>query len=583
MEDSKVLDLVRRHDMLKDERESWEKDWVSCAKLFLPRKCRILERDSNQTNKGGLRTDIVDSTGIYAMRDLAAGLHGGMTSPARPWFRLGLQDENLTKRAAVRSWLDEVQNRMRILLHRSNFYNAVHHCYEELGTFGSCFLFELPDPRSGVRFTPLTVGEYCLDIDEHARVDTVFRTLDLTARQIVRMFGWDSVPQYVQTDYERPARPTIRYRVVHAIFPRDDCKPGKMDGKNKPFASVYWLEPTSSKSGNLGSNMSGYHLLSEMGFDELPGFGPRWDVTGMDVYGRSPGMDVAPDARMLQQMRISTLKALHKMVDPPVVSQGWLKNLDTLPGGQNYMDGQNTQGQMVYPIFQVKPDLADASVYMQQVQNQIKEGLFNNLFRLLMNSDRRQITAKEVAAREEEKLILIGPVLERLHDELFIPLVDRTFNLMVKQDLLPPWPKEIQGMPIKVEFVSLLAQAQKMVSTSAVDQFMGFIGAHAQVFPELLDIPDMDKVADGYADYLGLEADMLKSQDQRDQSRQAKQKMAQQAQAQQTMDQLGSAADAAKTLSDTQMASGEGSPNALQALLSGLGNNPTPLNYNTGR
>ena len=116
MEDSKVLDLVRRHDMLKDERESWEKDWVSCAKLFLPRKCRILERDSNQTNKGGLRTDIVDSTGIYAMRDLAAGMHGGMTSPARPWFRLGLQDENLTKRAAVRSWLDEVQNRMRTLL-----------------------------------------------------------------------------------------------------------------------------------------------------------------------------------------------------------------------------------------------------------------------------------------------------------------------------------------------------------------------------------------------------------------------------------------------------------------------------------
>ena len=220
---------------------------------------------------------------------------------------------------------------------------------------------------------------------------------------------------------------------------------------------------------------------------------------------------------------------------------------------------------------------------MQQVQNQIKEGLFNNLFRLLMNSDRCQITAKEVAAREEEKLILIGPVLERLHDELFIPLVDRTFNLMVKQDLLPPWPKEIQGMPIKVEFVSLLAQAQKMVSTSAVDQFMGFIGAYAQGFPELLDIPDMDKAADGYADYLGLEADMLKSQDQRDQSRQAKQKMAQQAQAQQTMDQLGSAADTAKTLSDTQVASGEGGPNALQALLSGLGNNPTPLNYNTGQ
>lgn len=582
MEDSKILDLVRRHDGLKTERESWEPDWVSCAKLFLPRKCRILENDSGQTNRGGMRTDIVDATGIYAMRDLAAGMHGGMTSPARPWFRLGLQDEDLSKRASVREWLDEVQNRMRSLLHRSNFYNAVHHCYEELGTFGTSFMFELPDERSGIRFTPLTVGEYCLDMDEKGRVDTAYRTLDLTARQLVRKFGWDKMPPYIQSDFDTPGRPTLRYRVVHAVFPRNDRSPGKLDGKNKPWASVYWLEPTSSKSGTMGSNMSGYILLSEAGFDEMPGFGPRWDVTGMDVYGRSPGMDVAPDCRMLQQMKISTLKGLHKMVDPPTVSQGGLKNVDVLPGGQNYMDGQNIQGQAIYPIYQVKPDLADTSVFIKDVQNQIKEGLFNNLFRLLMNSDRRQITAKEVAAREEEKLILIGPVLERLHDELFIPLIDRTFNLMVKQDLLPPWPQEIQGMPIKVEFVSLLAQAQKMVSTSAVDQYMALIGQYAQVFPELLDVPDIDKVADGYADYLGLEADMLKPQDKRDAARQGRQQVAQQQKMQAALDQAQSAAGTAKTLSDTPMGGGENSPSALQALLSGLGNNPMPVDYGTG-
>jgi hypothetical protein len=570
-----VLDLARRHKALAEERQSWEPDWVSCAKQLLPRKCRILERDNTQTNRGGLRTDIVDSTGIYSMRDLAAGMHGGMTSPARPWFRLGLQDEMLEKRSAVRDWLDEVQTRMYSLLHRSNFYNAVHHTYEELGTFGTSFLFELPDERTGIRFTPLTAGEYVLDIDENGRVDTIFRTMELTPRQLVRKFGYEKMPSYIQTEFTTPPLTITRHKVVHAIFPREDRKPGRLDGRNKPWASVYWLEPANTRGGVNDLNGSGYILLSESGFDEMPGFGPRWDVTGQDVYGRSPGMDVLPDCRMLQQMVITTLKAMHKEVDPPMVMQGAQKNMDLMPGGQTFVDG-NVQGQAVYQAMQIRPNLANALQYAQAVQNKIKEGLFNNLFRLLMNSDRRQITAKEVAAREEEKLILIGPVLERLHDELFIPLVDRTFNLMVTQDLLPPWPQEIQGMPIKVEFVSLLAQAQKMVATSGVDQYMGFIGTYAQAFPELLDAVHPDNVADGYASYLGIEADMIRPQEDRDKIRQGRQQAIQAQKSQAALEQAQAAAGTAKTLADTPMGTGQDAPSALQALMSGLGTNPVP-------
>ena len=57
----------------------------------------------------------------------------------------------------------------------------------------------------------------------------------------------------------------------------------------------------------------------------------------------------------------------------------------------------------------------------------------------------KDLTASEIAAREEEKLILVGPVLERLHDELFIPLMDRTFECMRDLDMLPPCPPELAG------------------------------------------------------------------------------------------------------------------------------------------
>ena len=573
-----VQDVAQRHNQLTQDQESWRPDWKECARHFLPRKCRILEQEGDVTNRGGLRMDLLDSTPIYAMRDLSAGLHGGMTSPARPWFRLGLQDEKLEKMSAVREWLDESQTRMRSLFHRSNFYNAIHTTYAEIGTFGTGFLFEVPDARTMVRFVPMTVGEYVLDIDESGRVDTVFREMMYTPRQLCQKFGYDKLPSFIQSQYDKPSTTVPRHRVVHAVYPRADRDYFKLDGVNKKWASVYYLDMSKTQGNFTQSKV----LLSEGGFDEMPGFGPRWDVTGQDVYGRSPGMDVLPDARMLQQMTRTMLRAMHKEADPPMVSQGSLKHLDMLPGGENYVDG-TTQGQSVYPALNLRPNVSSTMQGVAAVQNQIKEGLFNNLFRLLMNSDRRQITAKEVAAREEEKLILIGPVLERLHDELFIPLIDRTFNLMTAQDLLPPAPPEIQGMDIKVEFVSLLAQAQKMVSTASVDQFMGFISLHAQVFPELLDIPNADNIGDGYAEYLGVEANMLHSEDERKAKRDGRAKDMQAAKLAQTAQLADTAASAAQKLGATPVSTPSGEPNsALQTLLGGLGQNqsvagPTPM------
>lgn len=140
-----VKELVNRREALTNERRTWEADWKMLAQHFLPRKMRSLELDGTVTNRGGLRTDILNNTGVLSMRDLAAGMHGGMTSPARPWFRLSLQDEEMANHKPVRAWLDDCQDRMRTIFHRSNFYNVIHSHYNELGTFGTGFLFELGD------------------------------------------------------------------------------------------------------------------------------------------------------------------------------------------------------------------------------------------------------------------------------------------------------------------------------------------------------------------------------------------------------------------------------------------------------
>ncbi|WP_291449458.1 portal protein [Desulfovibrio sp.] len=558
--------LHQRWEMLVEKRQPWISTWKDLAALYLPTGYRDADDGNARGGKNLLNPEVVDSTGIYALRTLAAGMQGGMTSPARPWFGLRLEggdsgDGGITARA----WIDEVVERMRTILHTSNFYGVIYQAYAQLAAFGTACVFERAD-MSGFTFDCCQAGTFVLDVDAGGRVDTVMRKIWLTARQMAQEFGEDALPDMVKTSLNNASMGNARHAVFHAVYPRRE--PGlrreTINGARRPFASVYWMRGM----GGAG----GYHPLRESGFDSFPFFGVRWNVLSGDVYGTSPAMDTMPDCRMLQQMAKTTLKGVHKMVDPPVNVAAELQSVgvDLTPGGVNYVSMMGNNGAAVTPVLKVQPDVAAAQAMIQQVQQQIKEGLYNDLFRMLLGTNRRQITATEVDAREAEKMILIGPVLERLHDELFIPLIDRTFALMDKFNALPPVPEELAGRGLKVEFISTLAQAQKLVSTGGIQQLLAFIGGAAQVDPSVLDALNGDRLVDKYNEYLGVDAGVLRPQEEREAIRerraQAQAQAAQQAQAQAAMEQLPRAA---KTLADTPM--GGEQPSALDALLGGIG------------
>ena len=517
---AEVARLSRRHRELLRRRAPWEGAWRSLAEHFLPTRFR-LDAEQNGEGRGPmLNSRLVDATGILAMRVLAAGLQGGLTSPARPWFRLSLDDAELARSRQGQEWLDECAARMRVVFHRSNFYNVMHTLYAELGTFGTAFAFELADPRHGFSFVPLCAGEYALDVNERRRVDTVFRRVFMSLRQMAAAFGPEALPEELRAQLER--NPDARFAVAQAVFPRAERRPGRVDAAAMAFASLHWLE-----------GREGAHPLRVSGFRGFPGFGPRWEAAGADVYGRSPAMDALPDCRMLQQMGITTLKALHKAVDPPMSVAAGLRSvgLDLTPGAINYVDSAPGQSpQAATPLFQVRPDLATARKAMEAVQNQIRQGLYNDLFKLVLEG-RSQVTASEIAAREEEKLVLIGPVLERLHDELFLPLIDRTFELMRELDMLPPTPPELAGRRLRVEFVSLLAQAQKLVGMGAADRYLDMARRAAAAWPEALDCLNVDRLLDSYADSLGLPVSLTRPQEERDEIRRERAKSAGQGEA----------------------------------------------------
>jgi hypothetical protein len=551
---------LRRYMHLENDRSSWRSHWMEISDYISPRRGKYLIESQN--SRGRKRNNkIIDSTATQAARTMAAGMMSGMTSPSRPWFRFGTEDPALSEGQEEKLWLSQAERVCRAILQKSNFYNSMHTVYEELGNFGTAPMYREADFDTVIRFRPFTAGEYVIAEDSAGRIDTVGRYFTMTVAQIVRKFVMQPDGQMDWTGVSGATRKLwdeMNYDalvpVIHMIQPREMAQRDtrKRDQMNMPFASVYF------EYGGDGDD-----LLGEGGFRRMPIYCPRWDVRPGDVYGQSPGMETLPDVKQLQHMQKRLAQAIDKMVNPPMVASVQLRGKPTsvLPGANTYVDpSQGSQG--FAPAYQVQPRVNEFMMSIQEVQDRIQRGFYADLFAMMINSDRRQMTATEVAERHEEKLVLLGPVLQRINTELLDPVLDDVFEFALEAGLLPEPPAALQGADLKIEYISLLAQAQQAVSSASIERVMSFSGNLAAVFPDITDVIDAEEALRQYAESLGNDPAILRDVDQVSRIRQARQQQQEQAQA---MEMAGQGAQAAKVLSeaDTQ------NPNALTALVGG--------------
>jgi Bacteriophage head to tail connecting protein len=483
---------LARKAALWNERSSWITHWREISDYQQPRAGRFVVTDRNRGDKRA--NHILDNTAVFGARTLAAGLMSGVTSPARPWFRLEIQDKDLMEMAAVKTWLHEVATILRAIFASSNTYRSLHTLYEELGLFGTAATIVLPDYDNVLHHYPLTVGEYALATNAKGEVDTLCREYQMTVEQMVGQFGLANVSQTVRDLYNR-SNYDAWVDVVHLIEPRKERDTRKLDGKNMRFASLY-MEPGKDNSDKF---------LSESGFKRFPALTPRWVVTGNDIYGTSPGMECLGDVKQLQHQQLRKGQAIDYQVNPPLQVPTKYKEAHKarLPGGVFYVDSLG-QGTGVRSAYEVNLDLSHLLLDIQDVRERIRSAYYADLFLMLANDTRSGVTATEVAERHEEKLLMLGPVLERLHNELLSPMIDTAFEFASTAGILPPAPKELEGMDLNVEFISVLAQAQRAVATQGMDRLLGTVSQMAAAKPEVLDKLDFDQIVDDYGDAYGV-------------------------------------------------------------------------------
>lgn len=493
--------LFTRWGQLKSERASWWAHWQEITTYLLPRNGRYFRQDRD---KGWRRhNNIYDNTGTRALRVLGAGMMAGATSPARPWFRLGTADPDLNNYMPVKLWLDDVQKRMGMVFQRSNTYRALHGIYEELGGFGTAASIILPDYKNIIHHYPVTTGEFCVAQDYQGKICTLYREFEKTVGEMVKEFGYKQCSKTVQNLYDRGSLDAW-IPIIHAIEPRADRDIRKKDALNMPWASYYF---------EIGGERNKY--LRESGFKEFPAVVPRWATAGGDIYGNSPAMEALGDIKQLQHEQLRKAQAIDYQTMPPLQVPTSMKNRDVerLPNGITFVDANSPSGG-IKSMFEVNLNLDHLLMDIQDCRERVRGAFYADLFLMLANATDTRMTATEVAERHEEKLLMLGPVLERLHNELLDPLIETTFTRMLEAGVLPPPPEEMQGMELNVEFVSMLAQAQRAIGTNGVDRFVGNLGMVAQYKPDVLDKFNADEWADAYSDMLGVDPKLIVANDQ---------------------------------------------------------------------
>lgn len=561
--------------------------WRDLEENFLPNKSRFLH---SRVDKLDLRkAHIINAVPLLAPRACGEGMNAGITSQSRPMFGLTTLDQKTADSGAVKQWLHDTARTLHgVLGTRSNFHDVMPAMFKDACVYATAVVGvnEVEkDPDGGgarLHFEHYPIGSFWLGNDFMGRVRVFFRRFQMTVRQVLQQFGKreadgkykkDNLSQHVCDAYEH-GRLEELIDVCHIIYPNDQYNSESLFAKNKRYASVYYEGGGSSGSATPylargGPDWDKY--LSESGYDYFPILAFRWEVNGEDCYGSScPGMLALGDAKGLQKMERESHKGLEKKVTPPMNAPFSMRNhkLTTLPGQVTFLPGGAGEAGFT-PTYQTDFKTNELDPKILAYEDRINEAFYKQIFMQLMTRRGVQpLTKEEVLKIDEEKFVALGSVLERANKDVINPVVDITFDWALRHALLPPAPPELEGLDLKVEYLSILAQAQRQIATKGSIDYAMFMMNFANVFPSARAKYNVDQVVEDVADSLGVNPNQVNDDEETAAIREQEMQAAQAARQAEAMAAAKQGASAAKDLSQATL-DGNSALTALTGALAG--------------
>jgi hypothetical protein len=491
VDQERVQEYQQTLTQLEQDRESWENLWEEITQYYLPSRDMWSSDENTATQDVKKGRVIYDSKPVAMLQTLANGMVGYNAGPSSPWFRLRMASEELNELPFVKDWLEDSEKRLYTIFSMTNFYDALTEFYLDLGSIGTATQIVEESVPHGIVYSTRHPKETFILEGQDGRVDSTFRQVWYTGRQALQRYGME-LEERTRDLFQTPDGMNTKYEFLHVIQPRYDRNVYSDLNSEMPFTSIEMYTPDDS-------------VLIDSGFFEMPSITGRWRKNSYEVYGRSPGMDALPDTKRSNQTKKSLMDAAQLAVQRPMnVPREMMRKINMMPGGLNEYKDPNRRifpvdSQTVYPF---------GVDILNRFHDDIGEHFFIDLFKMLSNAQ-REMTAREVAERQGERVIGLSGPLTRQNSEVLRPLVKRTFNIAFRNGWLRPPPAALlqTGIPIDVDFIGLLAMAQKQYyRANGLNRAVAFTAgvAEASGRPEVWDNVNLDDLVRRALDGEGL-------------------------------------------------------------------------------
>ncbi len=547
---------------MEDNRQQYLKRWKAIRDYQLP-YIGIFDDTADSTDYARRRdTNIYHSVAWQANQAFAAGVMSGLTPPSRQWFRLNWASEDMKQYPEAGELLDRRMTILQDVLLKSNFYNAIHSTYLELA-FGQAPLAIFQDSDTGVHFVPFTIGTYMMENGPDGVVDTFCTKFEMTARQLVDKYGEEKIPTEIKADLSGGGVKT-KYKVYWLVEPNrfHDRNKEVMDKYHMKYLSIYWLEASSAED-----------FLDIGGFEEWPIPVARYLVTGNETYGKGPGWFAEGDSKGLQKLEKDDIVAVELGIKPPMMGSATAakQGINLVPGSYTIVG----RDEPVKPLFQTQVNLQHLQEKILDLQDRVKRSYSADLFMMLERLEDKNMTAQEVLQRKQEQLQQLGPVVQRLQFEFLRLIIERVYNILDRAGIFPtaedPDLLELMSREeVTIEYISPLAQAQKMAGLTNIEQAIAFTGQLAQFDQSVIDKVNWSKAVDSYFDMVGAPASLRRSDKEFEEIQQQKaEAMAKQQQQEEMVQAVQLAAPAAQAAKNMTEAANDGNP-ALEQWLGSI-------------
>jgi len=450
-----------------------------------------------QTEEGVIRTvEIYDSTAITSGYKLASGIFSYLMPVGTRWFTFKTRDVKLAENSEVALWLSETTDITLDEIWRSNFQREMFTTIRSMCVFGTgCISVEMSE--GDLIFRSHHIADIFFKENSKRIIDTVFRRMFYTARQARQEFGGVFLGVSVEAALKNPDN-NEKFEFVHKVFPRTDYDKTKIDDQGKKFKSQF-------------INVKDKVIVAEGGFSDIPYLVCRFDRVPDEIMGRSPTIDLLPEIKMLNRMKETFIEGSEKKANPPVIVE------------DDGVIGQPATG--ANDIIYKRPGADDPkpletgwnselnAVLIAQQQQVVKDGYFLDLFQTL--ADYRNMTATEVHGRKEEGLTMLSSFVGSTQEELGDPLIIRVLELLMEAQRVK---RPLTDINYDIVYQGRLAMAVSSMQANMIEVILEKWMPYQEVYP-VLDNVDFDKAFKTDALASGFPANVIHSEDERDEIR----------------------------------------------------------------